>query len=305
MPQVETPAMFITTSMLPCARVDLRRRGRRPPRGRRCRRRPREPTRPPAALDLGDDLLERARRCRSGGARRPSSRGGQRRRAADAAGGAGDQAALAAEVLSTAGAIGRRCSGSTRERVQGHRQHLVVADQHAELDQLDLVELGRQPLPELVADLARSVQLVGGARAASTAAPTSPAPSAPSRTRSISSALEPGAPARSARDGPTRTRSRCCGRRAGSPARCPSAAACRPASAPPANQSQRRNSPRWRASVVKMCGGRPPVARPSSLAIPALTQADLRGAIRAGSGASALPTHPREDATRRPLGCFG
>ena len=42
----------------------------------------------------------------------------------------------------------------------------------------------------------------------------------------------------------------------------------------PANQSQRRKSPRWRASVVKMCGGRPPRREPITRTIAALTEPD-------------------------------
>src|SRR4249919_3059692 len=57
-----------------------------------------------------------------------------------------------------------RLLGLDPERVQGHRQHLVVADQHAELDQPHLVEPRGQQRPELVADPPVGVHLVVGAQ---------------------------------------------------------------------------------------------------------------------------------------------
>ena len=84
----------------------------------------------------------------------------------------------------------------------------------------------------------------------------------------------------------TRRRSRSCGRRAGSAARCRARGSRPPGISRPAKRSHRRNSRRWRASVVKMLGGPPPVAAPITRAIAWLTRPICRrppGAIRGGA----------------------
>ncbi len=48
------------------------------------------------------------------------------------------------------------------QAVDRHREHLVVADQQAQLDQLGLVEVAAQLGPRLVGELAPLVELVGG-----------------------------------------------------------------------------------------------------------------------------------------------
>ena len=227
-----------------------------------------------------------------------AARGGQRRRPTDAAGGAGDQAALVRAGPSPQARPGGKL-GLDVERVQGHRQHLVVADQHAELDQLDLVELGRQPAPELVADLAARACSSSAAPSSSAGAATSPGRSAPSRTRAISSSLSPARrPIRSwwlhSYSLPVLWATRRITSSVSSRGSLP------PGISAPANQSQRRKRPRWRASVVKMCGGRPPVASPATLAIAGVDQADLAAAPGAMRGLRLLPSLGDRNAS--PLG---
>jgi hypothetical protein len=48
------------------------------------------------------------------------------------------------------------------EAVQGHGQHLVMADEHAELDQLGLAQLGGERRPGRIRDRPPGVQLVSG-----------------------------------------------------------------------------------------------------------------------------------------------
>ncbi len=118
---------------------------------------------PSRVADLGDDPLEALAVAVGEEELGALAGGGDRRRPADPAGRAGDQAALAPPGSRSRRLIGGLEVGLDFERVEGHRQHLVVADQHAELDQQDLVEVAAQLRPELGADLAPLVHLVGGA----------------------------------------------------------------------------------------------------------------------------------------------
>ncbi len=120
--------------------------------------------------------------------------------------------------------------GLDLERVEGHRQHLVVADQHAELDQPDLVELPAQLSPRARRRSDRGRAARRRRRAGAPGAPTSrtrPDPRAPGRSPRRRARRD----GPSARGGSTRTRTRCCGRRGGSAARSRRGAACRRASA--------------------------------------------------------------------------
>ena len=158
------------------------------------------------------------------------------------------------------------------ERVDRPGDHLVVAGEHAELDEVAVGELGAQGGERLVGDPAVVVQLVDRRE-------DRPLPGRPLRPlqavrgrppRSAPRSAPPCAP--SACGGRPRTGSPSGARRAGSRARCRRGAASRAASARPRRSSQRRKSPRWRPSVVNRFGGCVvPPTRPAIFTITRLT----------------------------------
>ena len=180
---------------------------------------------------------------------------------ADPAGRAGDQDAAAGErscsslapaiaaprAISRGGRLRRFCVRLDCERVERHREHLVVADEHAELDQLDVARAcGAQLRPELVGDRRGRRAARRRRAAAARAAATSRGAWARRARASISSAAEAGGSADALVVAPLVRRSRSCARRAGSAARVSSRGSRPPGISAPANRSHLRNRPRWR-----------------------------------------------------------
>ena len=278
--------MFITTSTLPCVA-----RGPRSARATTASWSAMSATRGGAdpaagALDLGDDLVQSAG-CRSG----------EHRSAARAAASAvARPMPLAAPVIrqrrsrrSFTAAPPEREVGLDAQRVQRHRQHLVVADEHAELDQLDLVELGRAAAPR-----ARRRSRPSGAarrRGEQHRLPRRPA----GRLGAVADPSICSAPSPACAADPHVVAPLVLAAGVVGDAEDHQLGVLR-GSLPPGHQRPGEpepapEQPRWRASVVKMRGGRPPVAMPSNLAIPALTRPIWRATPGADPGR--LPcSHP-------------
>ena len=151
--------------------------------------RPSPPPRPHPvrAHDRGAPRVRRARRwharCRP--ARRDRRRVASRRRRRGHAGRPADRSP--AEPRDAVLAL-------TPEGVQRERDHVVLPDEHHDLDQLALVVARGELLPGRVADAAVVVELVKQHAAATASKASQPDASAPDRTRWISSSLSPGPP---------------------------------------------------------------------------------------------------------------
>ena len=200
-------------------------------------------------------------------------------RRADTARGTGDQDPPPRQRARVPPACAPVPGGGGRPRarpaaVDRHRQHLVVPDQHAQLDQLGPARGGAARAS--ASDSSRPAWSSSAARSSSAAARP---PGAPHRRGSARPRHESVRPLRrGARGGATRTRSRSCAPRAGSGARCPRAAACRRASAArePQPAAEQAAMPRQRREQVRRTVVR--LARPIARVISMLTRPISRGA---------------------------
>ena len=208
-----------------------------------------------------------------------------RDRRADPARGAGDQHPPARTTLRDGVAARSRPAalvGLDPQARDRRREHLVVPDEHHQLDQLSLAQLAAELRPTA----RRTARGDRAARRRLAAAASwrgvHPSASGPSVTRvDRRRAVSPRGAPEPLVVAPLVRRSRCCGRRGGSRARCRRAASVPRGISAPANRSHARNRRRWRASVVNRLGGRRvPAARPITPTISALMATD----VGAGAG---------------------
>ena len=177
----------------------------------------------------------------------------------------------------------RRTRRAPPQGVERHRQHLVVPDEHAELDQLDVGELAGAAGPRGRRESVRSAWSSSAARSSNAWRGDQPGASAPSRTRSTSPRSARW-PERCARAGPTRSRWRSCARREGSASSVSSRGSTPPGISAPAKRSHCGTAGGGGPSVVKTFGGPPPASAPTSRASAKLTRpmsSRVPGAIRA------------------------